>query len=426
MATPTEAEIIAQWRAVTDLYEEARNFGEVNAANWVALENTLVQGLETDYADAILAAVKGSRGRLAGLLADYPAAVRPLFREWMKLAAVNAPNLDDQGMIDRLYDRLIASGDRIGSRVFVYGTPAAGGGNAGDGTLLRLTVDERNFAIESGHVGVSTLTCVRDQATGTERHEEVFEFRGAAAGPDLLAVSGSGVRREVAAASARNSLLLNPSFSRRSGTDAVPTDITDWTSSTTVNATNYTFDPTNVYRSDPTDGGTPRALNLNVTENLTQRLDRRRTRLDAKTPYLLRVAWNRAVGAASGTLLLRLGAVNNSVAVAAQAGWNMLYAVATPGQNNWYRQFDEDLIDVAIEWTRTAGILLIDEVMLIPGVQVDGLWYWLIGGATPFRKDDTFSLTDTETGAVMQRWMARGFSRHLPHSTGGGITITDP
>ena len=90
--------------------------------------------------------------------------------------------------------------------------------------------------------------------------------------------------------------------------ESSPTAITSWTSSVTVNSTNYSFDSANVYR-DFIGAGTAYAVNVKVTANLTQRLTVRGTRLNVGVPYFLQVAWNRQVGTASGTLLARMGAI---------------------------------------------------------------------------------------------------------------------
>jgi hypothetical protein len=50
----------------------------------------------------------------------------------------------------------------------------------------------------------------------------VFEVRGGRRSKDGLDVTGSGIVHEVASVSAADSRLTNPSFSRYSGTAAVP------------------------------------------------------------------------------------------------------------------------------------------------------------------------------------------------------------
>jgi hypothetical protein len=427
MASPSLAEVQNQWKNAVKLLNEARNFGNVNAQNWVSLQDTLEQSYESDFVGEMAAGVSRSRSFLAGLLSNQNAAAHqlPHLKSYCRHVA-NTPELGDpQEMADRIYRYMIDNSLTVNAREFTHGSWAAGGGNAGNGTILRLTVDEYNHRIENCHADARTAICKFDQSSGTAKHEEIFEFYGQAPGPDGLQLSGSGQKRNIAALSARNSRVGNPSFSQFGGTISSPTSITSWTSSVTVNSTNYSLDQTNYYRDFQGDA-TPTSLNVKVTANLTQKLSLFNTKLRPDVPYMLQVAWNRQVGSASGTLLIRMGAVSNSVAVAAQTGWQVLRVVASPGQNNWFRQFNEQDLDIAIEWTRTAGELLIDDVLLVPATQFDGTWNWVIGGSTPFLRNDSFTATDTEVGSILQYWFWRAYGRYLPSATGGTETWTDP
>jgi hypothetical protein len=427
MASPSRAEVESQWKAAVNLLEYARRWGNVEATNWVGLEDTLTQAVESDFAAAILSSAARSRSFLAQLLSNSNAAAHllPHLRSYNK-HVVNGPDLSDpQLMFDRMVQYMWDNSYTVNSRDFSFGSPAAGGGNVGNGVILRLNTDDHNFTIENQHADAKTAKVVLDGNSGTAKHEELIEFYGQSPGIDGLQVTGSGKSAKFNALSARASQMLNPSFSQFAGTTSAPTDITSWTSSVTVNSTNYSIDESNYYRDFQGDS-TPRALNIKVTGNLTQRISVGNFKLRPDRPYMLRIAWNRQVGSASGTLVIRMGAVNNSVAVAAQTGWQLLYVVASPSQNNWLRQFNEQNLDVAIEWTRTGGELLLDDVMLVPAYNFDGSWYWPIGGSTPFLKDDVFTWTDTETGAVLQRWAHRAFGRSFPSATGGAETWTDP
>lgn len=418
-----------QWKNAAKLLEETRLYGNVNAQNWVSLEDTLAQSIESDFNAAILTGAARSRAFLAQLLSNSNAAAHmvPHLQSYNR-HVVNGPDLADiQLMVDRLIQYMYDNSLTVNSQNFTFGSPAAGGGNVGNGVVLRLNTDDHNYPIENQHADAKTAKCVLDATSSTPKHEELLELYGQAPGIDGLQVSGSGASARFPCLSARHSQILNPSFSQLAGTIAAPTDITSWTSSVPVNSTNYSFDESNYYRDFHGDS-TPRALNIKVTANLTQRISVGNFKLRPNIPYMLRIAWNRQVGAASGTLLIRMGAVNNSVAVAAQTGWQLLYVVSggTPSQNNWLRQFNEQDLDVAIEWTRTAGSLLIDDVLLVPAYRFDGSWYWPIGGSTPHLKDDSFTWSDSMAGAVLQRWAHRAFGRYFPSNNAGGETWTDP
>jgi len=424
---PSRAEVETQWKNSVKLLHEARLFGSVNAQNWVTLQDTLDQSVESDYAAAILSSVARSRSYLAALLSNDNAAnqLLPHLRSYCRHIANTPEASDAQSMADRLIQYMRDNAFTVNAREFTFGSPAAGGGIVGTGAILRLNVDDYGFSIESQHADAKTAKCKFDQASGTAKHEEIFEFRGQSPGQDGLQLSGSGKMKYIASLSARQSLLSNPSFSQIGGTYAAPTSLTGWTSSITVDSTGYTLDPVNYYRDFKGDS-IPYALNIKLTASLHQHLSLLSTSLRSDVPYMLQVAWNRQVGAATGTLVARMGAVNNNVVVAAQAGWQLLRVPVAFGSNNWYRAFKENDLDISLEWTRTAGELLIDDVLLVPATSFDGSWYWVLGGATPFSYDDYFTWTDTEVGSILQYWFWRAYGRYLPAVTGAAETWTDP
>lgn len=406
MATPTEAEIQDQIRRAIKIFEELRQYGEENADNLVGMQDAFVQNLEGDYSPAAAAAMEGFRTRVAAALAaDPPSVLAPLLLTYAKF--LDVPERDAQGIFDRLFDHFVDNALTVQSRVFVFGAPTPDGGNTGDGEIVRLNTDKEGFDIENQFADAKVAECVQDQSTGTVRHEEVFEIRTGDAGRDAVQVQGSGILAALSAQSARQSLLANPSFSNFGGTIAVPTSITNWT----VGAIgNFEIDEVNFYRGFLGDT-TPRSLKIKATENVSQKIENVGLALNPNVPYLLQVAWNRSVGGATGTLEIRMGTKVVSVVVAAQVGWQRLRVVPDFPVN-----FNEEALDIEIDWTRTAGDLLVDDVLFIPGTNIDNSWYWLIGGQTPFLLDDKFTWTDTETGAILQRWFWRSFGRYLPHA----------
>jgi hypothetical protein len=102
------------------------------------------------------------------------------------------------------------------------------------------------------------------------------------------------------------------------------------------------------------------------------------------------------------------------------------------GQACWYKNFAQTDLQVQIDWTRTSGTLLIDDVLLVPGTPFDGSWYWAIPNSaasyTPHRVLDEFTWADNATASTgkIQVWNWRAFNRYLPHSNGSSITFSDP
>ena len=70
MASPTLAETHTMLKNEVDLLEELRKFAESNAKNFVGMEDTIVQSLETDFAVELTNAVAGARAGINGALAQ--------------------------------------------------------------------------------------------------------------------------------------------------------------------------------------------------------------------------------------------------------------------------------------------------------------------------------------------------------------------
>lgn len=429
MASPSKAELITRLQNAVDILEETRLFAETNTSprdNWVTMEDTLTQALEGDFAPEVLSALATHRAALASIIS--PAGVRllldPVFRDWGKLIlAPEQASVD--AILDRLYTYMIDNTDRVASRVFSFGSISAAGGNVGTGTIYRLTKDRRNFDIESGHTEARVALCVADQNTGTTRNREVFEFVGGRPSRDELDRAGSGLIKLIPAKNARDdSLALNSGFDSFAGTAAAPTAMTSWTSSVTFDSTSYSFDSSNIYLPAPDGDTTVYALNIKATATLTQRLTVRGTALDRNVPYFAQIAWNRSVGSGAGTLELHIGNQSATVVAAAQSGWQLLQITGL--DDNWYRQQAEQAFDVKIVWTRTSGNLLIDDLVFVPYEEFDGTWYHVAPAATSFLVDDKFTWSDTATEAKIQRWVARGYNKYLPHATGSSVTYADP
>jgi hypothetical protein len=154
-------------------------------------------------------------------------------------------------------------------------------------------------------------------------------------------------------------------------------------------------------------------------------------RLDPTTPYFLRIMVNATAGSASGgNIVLRLGSKSITTSIASlSAGWNEI--VLSTGQNCWFRQFNEEPMDVEIEWaSSSSGYLLVDDAIFAPWDLIDGTYWCLRQNAaspTAWRVDDTLEFTDTggapATGKI-QWWLWVSGYGYLPSS--GSPTFTDP
>lgn len=413
MASPSEAEIQTMIKNRVDILESTRTSIDSSIINKL---DTDEQAIEGDYVTELAAGTRAFRASLGGAFSNgvLRAIFDPILATYGKF--MDMPERSADGIFRRLYRRFIDNSLSVKTRAFTFGAPSPDGGNVGTGVIRRFSLDADNQAIEIGLAEAFEAECVRDQ--GTEGlHEEIFLLRTSDASKDGLERLGTGVSKEVAAVSARRSLLKNPSFTQ--GTSA--SSVTSWTFLAGT-AANTAKDTTNYYRSAGA-GDTATALNLAASVSLQQKIQANGITLSPNVPYYYQIAWNRAVGSAGGTLLIRLGAANTSVTVAAQTGWQVLFIPLTAA-NCWWKGFKENDLDITIEWTRTSGDLLIDDCILTEMTPFRGQYYVIAGGVTPFMLRDKFTWTDTATEAKVQYWLARTYGRYLPHS--GTPTLADP
>jgi len=418
--TPSEAELQTQLNAVIKIFNEIHKFGYSNSPNLITLQDTLEQALEGDHTPAVASSVAGVRSAIASGItpARVRAALDPLLLTYCKVFDLKASSGTEA--IIRLYKYFIDNSKDVNGREFTFGTPTAYGSNVGSGTIRRLTVDADNMPIEVGLPEAMRADCVADQGS-VDIHREQFEFRTADASIDGLEKLGTGLSRTIAGVAGEDSLVRNASFSY--GTSA--TSLDDWDFDAGAVATT-TKDTTNYYRSAGPSDTTPAAINLGAQSvTLAQHINENRIKLYPDRPYYLQLAWNRSVGSAEGTLAIYLGAATTNVAVAAQSGWQVLYLPATAA-NCWWKGYKENDLDVKIAWTRTAGNLLIDEVILCEWTPFRGQYYVVAGGATPFLLRDYFTWTDTATEAINQYWIQYAYGLYLPTVSDGSETWADP
>lgn len=424
MASPTFAELWTQIKNAVAMFDDIRTDGQDSV---ITKLDTYVQSLKGDSAPAALQAAQNLRASYAGLIGQAAAVLAPHLNDMRKAISSTAAPLSQQFWED-LREYMDTNNEDVVDRGIDFGAVSAGGSNVGTGTVYRCTTDRLGYEIQAAWMTTTTFRCVRDQNSGTEVGREVFLVKQVTSLPDRIAEGGSAERVEMAAA-AGDIILKNCSFYSFSGTAGSPTAITNWSSTATVNGTNFDFDSTNFFRASPEEKrqGTSYALNIKASAVLTQKLSTNRLRLRKDVPYIILLRYNRAVGSASGTLDLRVGTKEATVAVSAQTGWNTLAITLDSGC--WLENFDEDDLTIDIDWTRSGGSLLIDDLVFAPLQPYAGLWWLPVGGATHTLIDDQWTFTDALAGsdAKVQSWLWRAFGQYVPIHTGSGTaTITDP
>lgn len=436
-SNPTWDECWTQTKATINQLQKLDLFCNTSSPNWLDLEDTLKQSLEGEYIDKVLERAKKDRLALSGILspANVQARLEP---HWMDLArAAGIASRDLRIITLRLREYMIANNYAVKERNLTFGTITAAAGNVGGGTINRLTVDADGQEIEAIFTELKTAVIVADQGQ-VNKHEEVFEVRGAEAETDFAQVLGSGMLVNLSCLSVSQDIIGNPSFEAFTGTAptaGVPTTLTSTTQLTNwvvTTAASAAVQLDTVYRSNPL---TTLSYALTFTGNnkIDQVIDdNTRYRFDPSVPIYIQIAVYR-VSNCDGTLTLRFGASSVAVDMTTlnNAAWNIVRL--TVGTANWYDNFYENAMDVEVELaSRTTGSLHLDDFIARSFTNLDGTWYAAVGNPTPFARGDTFTWTDSEaTRGIIQHWIWRGglgYLRSHAHATqitaSGGRTLT--
>lgn len=426
--SPTETEVQTQWRNTVAILEYARAYADATLAGQL---DTLSQSLEGEYTASDLPGLASSfRANVSSLInpGTARALLTPVIFEYARLLDYGSGFRTVEEIMPALREHFVANSLSVRSRGLTFGSASAAGGNVGNGTIVRLSVDRWGEDIESVTPEVKRLRCVADQNSGARENAELFEIMGEAESSDALLRgsfgSGASIRQTIEAlhAGQGSSILRNGSFAtfNPSGTPK----FTAWTE--TSGSANVAQEAGVGFRLVP-GSTTLDSLRLNGAAVLTQALTTRT--LSPTTPYRYRVMVNPTVGSASGgTLTIRLGSRSASLAVASMSsGWQELSIALN--ENSYLPNFQADPLTVTIEWaSASSGYLLIDDVMLNPLTRVDGTWLGIVGGATPFLLDDEFTITDSGgapgTGEI-NYWLWIAGLGYLP-SVASSETFSDP
>ncbi len=432
----TETQIKDQLRAGLKIFEEKRK-ESVAAADGGNVSNTveLIAAFEAALAGTQIprttAAFKVLRAAMCSFLASSASIVNPLLIDYAKVLGVANSSLSAAEAFYLVYRDYAENSKRVTSRGFVFGSASAGASNVGKATITRLNFDEYGFVLENQTPDTKTLRCVADAVSGgVAKFEESWTIEGEAAGEDALEEAGSGQKSKVfQGLSARTSTsfgVTNPSFSSFLGTTSAPTDLSGWTSTVTVNGTNFTLSTGTAgteYFRDYQGDTTPYALNcLNTSAwKLSQNLQTNSATFATDVAYYVHVAIRRR-SSANGSFILSLGNASTTVDLTTLTNDQWVLVKIGVSKDNWYRTFGKDGLTLSLERTGgSTGTVDVDDITVGEFFFFDG-GYWVVtggtsAGSTPPRVNDTFTCADSlgvSPVPTIQPGMVRSTGGYLP------------
>lgn len=446
--TPTRTEIYAQLDQIALWITEIQDVSRRDASNLVLIQNNLEAALEGAFIGESLDLIKEDRAAISGILTreGIAAKLRPVLQEVMRSDGAE-PDQDDAAMLQRWRELITADAQSFQTRGITFGSGGADGdgftdvSGTGDGDIYRVTVDADGRTREGITPETKRFECVRDQQSGTSKHEEAFRVTGTKAQPDNLESAannmGSDIDEELIAKSAGDSttIIQNPSFSDHAGAD--PTAGNDTVFANADDLTGYTIDtPANVaasvdqvFREIP---GEALSRSIRLTGNVQIRQQINLTtnfQFVRENPYFRAIRLYRA-NSADGTFNFDLGSDTYSVDVSllSNAAWNLV--IAPRDQSLFYDNFNTNNLTLNLQWSsRTTGDIYLDDQVIAEGTPIDGTWFFALGGATPFLTEKLFTLLDVESTSPLAKiarlmWLAFGEDGYLTVS--GAPTHADP
>lgn len=328
----------------------------------------------------------------------------------------------------------------VQSRVFSFGAVAANSANAGTGTIRRLTVGPDGLDIESCTPQTVTVICTKDSGSGATKYRETFEIRSAAAFRDRSDVLGAGGSPTQLLPMVPNTKYVpNAGFASLTPTPAADgasvTAITDWEIVSGTLTAGYGDEFTEIYRDHTTTGD-----GHSLIADADFKIRSRARGFTTGKAYDVCIAILRE-SSADGTFTFRVGAILISVDVSTLTNdvWHRAYA--TLDETLYYENFNEENSDVAAGEpdgiraivqlaSNTTGTVRFGDICVEEMTTHDALHYSGDGpgnSSSPirFQADDEYTFGDTCTEAIINKWVQRGYRRHLPH-VASSPTISEP
>jgi len=417
----SKAELWDQLSKAIKIVDNIYKAGASNSPNVAGMVDTLQQAYEGSHIGTTERNINALRTKYSELIRSYNSSLDALILELARVG-YNSIATSVSAALDDIAAGMNGS-ETVKNRAFTFDTTvAAGGSNVGNGTLYRVYRDKYDANIEAGQFIQGTIRArvITDRSNGVSAGAEAAILYGVGTGKvDEIELGNApnGQQSLNAVKSADSTIGTNLSFDTASGSNATTFD--NWTL-TAFTASDFAIYTSDYFRKSP-GLTTGQCCQFKLNNTITQTVNA--ASIDYSRPVMLIVRAKR-LSSCDGTMTIRLGIKSKAVALSAQSGWFDTYIGVDADDDGWYDNFKEDnsgngfrvAVDLA---SRTTGTLLIDEIILAQPVLWNGIYYLLTAGSTDYLKEDYFEYVDSVSNTgVNQTWLARLYSKHLPHTSG--------
>ena len=361
---------------------------------------------------AFRASLSGVKGQASSILAP---ALRILGRFY------GFTETDPSEIVDKIYGYFVDTGRRVQSRNLTVGSVSAdsnksGGSNDGSGALYLRSTMSTGDPCDNLWPEKVLFRCTADEHSGATEHREVFSVEGEPSHPDGISVAGSGAVSSVTALTPTNSIALNSSFTSYSGAAGTPT-FTNWTAAGGTANIDAESGAGLTYR-DSTGESTAVSIKFNADETITQNFNVRNVQMDRGVPYFWHIAYKPGTSSAAGDLKVTIGDTSTSTKAfngASSTAWQVHTG------SIFYTNINKEdpVITIEVDFSSSGHPLYVDDFIFAPMSEFNGLYYALIGGATPFLVGDGFSFTVSEPAlasrkGLVNEWLWKAYNKYLP------------
>lgn len=429
---------------------------QLDGANGLLANIATSKGTITgDNAGATIAALEGIEA--AAKAAVSPDAMRaalvPILREWAASTEVDSdaatPGSQPVAFFSDLFDYFVDNSESVNAPADSYDTSAAAGGsNVGDGTAVRLTVDENDETLWGLEPDTYTIRCVEDARQTGKAHDETWEIYGTKR-TGATARETARVRfKTLTGAPQQGSPLKNSGFDQGTGTTTI-TAMPGWRTNTdgasAVPSSNIQRTTTHTF--GPSIPGTATHYGVIFTGAETLYQDfvlEGNGRIDPDAPYLIGVRVKRT-NSTTGNVVLRLSDTIGSggrsatldISTVTNNQWTTLWLDSgTAGQECWSARWNANSLKLQIVGVTDA---VVDQVIFNPmtrfGQETDqrrgrgsmGQYVAYVAGLTPAAYDDTHAWTGDSAGTKGEIiWALRKAALgYLPTNGAGSETVAD-